>query len=71
MKSTEQNEKVQNALKQLLRTPCGPVIVDWFKESLEEQREQNEECSSSNDVFRGQGAARTIKDFLREVEKAK
>jgi len=52
------------------RAPYGKHIIEWFKDSLEEQRDKNDSLNAP-EVYRGQGMALNIKDFLREVKEAR
>ena len=64
------DEKIAGALKAEKMSPHFQIILQWFKDSLAEQRETNDAEKDDVTLRQGQGRALNMSDFLKEVDAA-
>lgn len=69
MKSTRDNDQLTMALAAFARSDFGQIIIQWFEESKEEQRDLNDNLNG-NELYRGTGASKTLKEILDEIKGA-
>ena len=65
----ELDKKTSEALVKLGGMPMFQEFLDWLGDSLDEQREANDELDGPQ-LYRGQGCALTLKKILKNAESA-